>query len=286
MLRSLVLALAVAGAFSFSLAHRTPLPTSNATLVRDTVSSTIAGFTLDEIIAWSDAQYSRTIGWGRYVRYGGTLILAGTLIYAALDWFYQQALQTTGTSLDEWYFSGSALAEVSQGYVCNQDSLGPYYSSRFAYRGVNFAGGGTNCDPSFRSESEAVDGTKLRVQQVFDSHNTPYSGWRSTTSCPLTDYSDCVAVLIGDRVPLSDWLTSHPDAASGVTQAVTDYIDQYDPFPTTFDSPVPGLDLDPAPNGNQWFDNPFFDPLLDTDNDGWPDWFEFDLYSDPSNPAS
>ncbi|WP_293178310.1 hypothetical protein, partial [Oceanithermus sp.] len=47
-----------------------------------------------------------------------------------------------------------------------------------------------------------------------------------------------------------------------------------------------GLDLDPAPNGNQWFDNPFFDPLLDTDNDGWPDWFEFDLYSDPSNPAS
>ncbi len=286
MLRSLVLALAVAGAFSFSLAHRAPLPASNLTLVRDTVSSTIAGYTLDEIIAWSDAQFTRTISWGRYVRYGGTLILAGSLIYAALDWFYQQALQTTGTSLDDWYFSGSALAEVSDGFPCNQDDLGLYYGARFVYTGPNFSGGGTDCDRDWRSPSEATEGVKRYIESVFDSHNYPYSGWRSSSSCPITDNTDCAFVLVADRPSLPDWLQSNPDATDGVKRAVTDYIDQYPEWPVTFDEPLPGLSFSPVPNGNQWLDNPFFDPLLDTDNDGWPDWFEYDLYSDPSNPAS
>jgi len=97
---------------------------------------------------------------------------------------------------------------------------------------------------------------------------------------------DVVAVLPTGSMSLPDYIRAHPDAADGVIEVTKSYIDEYPDFPLTFDSPIPGLSLDPAPNGNQWLGNPFFDPLLDTDTDSWPDWFEYDLYSDPSNPAS
>jgi len=74
-----------------------------------------------------------------------------------------------------------------------------------------------------------------------------------------------------------------------VKQSLTDYINEQDAqgnIPQTFGEPLPGLTLDPAPTGNQWYDNPFFNPYEDTDGDGWPDWFEWDTGSDPSNAGS
>ena len=85
------------------------------------------------------------------------------------------------------------------------------------------------------------------------------------------------------RPSLTDWLRQHPDAADGVKQAFREYITENDP--SSFSEPWPGVQLDPAPTGNQWHDNPFFNPLEDTDQDGWPDWFEWDTGSDPANPA-
>ena len=87
-----------------------------------------------------------------------------------------------------------------------------------------------------------------------------------------------------ERPPLPDWIQDHPDAADGVKQALGDYVTSNDP--SSFSEPWPGIQLDPPPTGNQWWDNPSFNPYEDTDGDGWPDWFEWDVGADPSSPGS
>ncbi len=276
----LLVALAVAGALlSPAFAHRPPAPNfpRSAGFVQ-AAEDAIQGFTLDEVIAWSDAQFAKRVAWGRYVRYGGTLLLASSLVLSALDWFYNQAKQTTGTSLDtwwnmpdgspsqclyplpSWYLSGRQVVECA----CHSDASGAdfyiVYETNIGYRLVAYDG--VN-NPSNVYGPQ----TLAQVRQVASQY------------CPAT----------ATRPPLPDWIQSHPDAADGVKQAVTDYIGDQDAqgnIPQSFGQPLPGMQLDPAPTGNQWWDNPFFNPLEDSDGDGWPDWFEWDTGSDPSNAAS
>ncbi|NPA76332.1 MAG: hypothetical protein GXN93_01080 [Candidatus Diapherotrites archaeon] len=234
------------------------------------MESAIEGFTLDEIIAWSDSQYTRTISWGRYVRYGGTLILGASLIYASLDWYYNYAKKVTNTPLDNWYFGEGAYE-----WNTSQLELRPTSSDLPCYFDI-YPG------TTYSSVKWYVNGQRYRYVSFSESdypdHLSQARAWAEAQS-----HTD---ICLPNRTPLADYLRQNPSAAPGVTEAVTDYVDEFSDWPLTFDSPLPGVSLDPAPNGNQWLDNPFFDPLLDTDTDNWPDWFEYDLYSDPSNPAS
>lgn len=275
----LLVALAVAGALlSPALAHRPPAPYFPAARpFVETAKTTIEGMTLDEIIQWSDAQFARRVAWGKYVRYGGTLILGASLVLTALDWFYDEAKRATGTSLDDWYWwtLDGLRCYGSGGYiVCtwdhdNNPNTGAinatvatliYTSSGTVARWKDCAGGG---------ESRGADADAY-IAEAY--HRAP--------PC----FGDAAS-----QPPLSSWLESHPDAADGVKQAVTDYLDEQDAqgnIPQTFSEPLPGLELDPPPTGNQWYDDPFFNPYEDTDGDGWPDWFEWDVGSDPSNAGS
>jgi hypothetical protein len=83
---------------------------------KDAVKSAVAGSTLDEVIAWSDAQFARAATIGRYVRWGGTILLGSALIAAGLDYFYNYLRRETGTSLDQWVnWSGGVPEPVWSG---------------------------------------------------------------------------------------------------------------------------------------------------------------------------
>lgn len=241
---------------------------------------------MDEVIAWSDARFARQAAIGRYVRWGGTIFLGSALIAAALDYFYRQLQRQTGTSLDRWvnwqevpepvWTGGSAPANNGEiasaiGAKCGPDlRVFPYvvvhgspasgyamyvYDSR-SYMSLAYLGG-----RSFNPRIPWADAYAMATAEVWPL----FKQWVSAR-CP-----DAFA----ERPPLSDWIQRHPDAAQGVRQVVTTYVDDT-PIGSPR-SPYPGVELQPLPNPNQWTDNPFTRPDIDTDGDGWPDsieWYE------------
>jgi len=97
---------------------------------KDAIKGAVKGSTLEEVIAWSDAQFAKKATVGRYVRWGGTILIGSALVYTALDWFYNELKRQTGTPLDQWYFWTPQLAafcrdpffydENNKAYYCNQ----------------------------------------------------------------------------------------------------------------------------------------------------------------------
>jgi hypothetical protein len=113
--------------------------------------------------------------------------------------------------------------------------------------------------------------------------------WRFDDPLGLGDWA--VYAVPKDRPPLDQWLQNHPDAMQGMRgQVLPDYSDHEtsDPntYPYTFSQPFPGVSLDQPPNGNQWWDDPYYFPTTDTDGDGWPDWMEERLGAKPGNAGN
>jgi len=253
---------------------------------KDAIKGAVQGSTLDEVIAWSDARFARQAAIGRYVRWGGTIFLGSALIAAALDYFYRQLQRQTGTSLDRWvnwqevpepvWTGGNAPSnnlEIANAigvkcgtylrvypYVVLNGTPSRGYSGYAMYvynaQGNYVAYLGSRSFSSYISWAEAYAAATATVWPLFKQ-------W-VTERCP-----DAFA----PRPHLSDWIRQHPDAAQGVRQVVTTYVDAT-PIGSP-QSPYPGVELHPLPNPNQWTDNPFTRPDIDTDGDGWPDSVEW-----------
>ncbi|WP_366728934.1 hypothetical protein [Thermus scotoductus] len=119
-------------------------------------------------------------------------------------------------------------------------------------------------------------GSLLKVADLYYTSDALEQGrqealrrWRSH----LDGNADC-SNWNKSRPPLPEWLRSHPDATRALRdQVVAPYIESQ-PIGSPL-APYPGVRLEPVPNPNQWTDNPFTRPDIDTDGDGWPDPVEW-----------
>lgn len=260
-----LLALAVIAGAAFAA----PLP------VQEAVRSTVQGMTYEQVLQWSNNQFAKQATFGRYVRWGGAIILGSALIYTALDYFYESLKRQTGTSLDQWYnwtytLWNDAIVDVR----CSQTSNGIniyYYVYIDHYIYIH----GTRLFTWQYTESQCPADKLAYAKSQLGSQPDGYywvDGARVSLQGGTIVVSKSASIKENPRPTLSEWIQSHPDAAEGVKTAVGKYIQ--DTPPGSRSNPYPGVRLDPEPNPNQWTDNPYTDLGTDTDGDGWPDWME------------
>jgi len=243
---------------------------------RQAIRQTVTGMTLDEIIQWSDREFRRKVTVGRYVRWGGAVVLGSALIYTALDYFYNHLRQETGTALDGYmrptWVVATTHGEGWQALDCYVYGLSN--PCRFIHV-VDLASG-----PLWVKWYYPYSWTPQQIEE--DAKRRLSTGrsimWRLET----VQYRGTPTKWVGyptDLGSLPDYLDSLPQAErDAAVQALRDQV-----IPRYLDdtplgspaAPYPGVQLDPVPNPNQWTDNPFTRPDIDTDGDGWPDWVEW-----------
>ncbi len=235
---------------------------------KDAIKGAVQGATLDEIIQWSNAQFRRQATIGRYVRWGGSIVLGSALIAAGLDYFYNYLKRETGTSLDDWY----NWSPVGDWVYYVADGSCDYYFGRYSWI-LGYRGANREWDWLSPDSCASPNPASAQAEAIGRWGSREGYKWYG----PFTRSSDGRRVWYyapsSQRPTLAEWVQSRPDAAQGVRQAVDRYLQDLQPSSPA--RPYPGVQLDPIPNPNQWTDNPFTRPDIDTDGDGWPDSVEW-----------
>ncbi len=248
---------------------------------------------------------TKPLSWGRVVPYVGVAVAAGGLIYSALEWFYGQAQQASGTDLDGWYGGTPGLAEA---FVATISAANEGYAGANVRASYRLGGSGQVVELfGFRSEpyisrpfsaslwGEVFMGAAGAWRDAYPSgdrwsSDVSADAWVVSTVHLLPGAHETREYRVVIREPLADLLARSQPARRAARDIVRDYLanqDEQGSWPYTYEAPygpATGIGLEPAPNINQWYDNPYANPALDTDGDGWPDWKEVLGGTDPLDP--
>lgn len=185
---------------------------------------------------------------GRFIGYGGGVVIAGTLMYEALNWFYNEVKRETGTGLDGWYkgTSSSGLRPFPTDFPAAYEIVPGSATFLCDSNGSSYY--------SYNNGSAMIGGVYGRTYRDMDNFAVAPCGGSNN---PVSSVPGAPAAM---RNVLHDYLNAHPDVARTL--------------------------LSPAPNDNQWNDSPYTNPTLDTDGDGVPDAAEYESPDgDPNDPA-
>jgi hypothetical protein len=283
-----------AGGTQAALATRNALRTITANQTR----ALAAGDQLRSAVTWVVAN-------GR--RYSGGLLIGATVITSALSWFYDEAQRSTGTPLDDYWNSAGPAGQPP--FLWDDDGQpSPHHvivSNAAAWWSWTTANFGEPLAPSY---SCTTSGFSVRyTPQVRRQNNTNYASgtmvtWGNTANLCMDNAYEVDAraaaeayiasiLALGDRPPLTDYLAQNPAAVDGLRDVLRQHADEAAPEisdPHTFSQPFPDLDVTFEPNlsWSTWMQSPYADRDTDTDGDGWPDWIEQRLGTNPYDPAS
>lgn len=193
---------------------------------------------------------------GKYLKWGGPLIFGGSLVWDALHWFYNEAKRSTGTDLDKWFLPDlesddlpipSPLSSFkSPELLCYNKRIYPERSITAYY---------------------IVSSGQVRVSHYSVRFGGPMGGHYISRESAL---NNCANSQEDPESPLSS-LPS--DAQTQVSRVLRDYLTSPRGAPAA--RTIPDVAQFPY-NLNQWEDNPYSDPSLDTDGDGYSDPDEYE----------
>lgn len=194
---------------------------------------------------------------GKYIRWGGNFLFAASLVNDALHWFYDEANRAANPALDDWWKGNMDFPYTPPTF---QES--PFYGRVTLFHKCMIGG-----NPyAFYSNT-----TNFEMYTRY-----PNGSWGRAGSY---DNSSLDAELgrCGAETALADVASRDSGVAPALGRVVRDYIDSHPEAARPF--------MEPAPNENQYTDNPYADPTLDTDGDGVPDPGEFESSDgDPNDP--
>lgn len=244
---------------------------------------------------------ARSVGrWA--VRWSGWITVGASVIYSALDWFYQEAQRSTGTPLDDWYWTEGPDAwpplgepvPVSAGRAPDNAAVIIAVSEAVSWPSElrdlcsfgSFRVRTLQAGMWAQAETRATPSGSIRWGgPVRTGADAVDEAWQDLAS----RYGDIVQGCPLSKESLYEHLISHPSSARAADEILRDGLTDRanrSAWPATYGSPYAPWDVTvtPAPNQNQWYGNPYADPTIDTDGDGYEDWREAESETDPNDP--
>jgi hypothetical protein len=241
----------------------------------------------------------------------GTAVLGGSLIVGALTWFYDEVQRSASPELDDWWANqgggGGSWPDfppyaqwLGQGQTKTTPSA--FNSAMFAASGGAYAVASGSFGYQITND---LYGDGKYYGNVWDAavgyvrvtaRYAPAECGGFGTAC-LTFMHALLeahyAGIQGGGQSLVDFLTANGAQAEVLRDEVLrPYLEEtLDPEadPNTMANPWQGVDvtIQPPVSWPVWTGDPYADaPDADTDDDGWPDWIEWRLGTDPFSAAS
>jgi hypothetical protein len=200
---------------------------------------------------------------GRFVKFGGPVVIGASLTLAALNWYYDEVKREAGGPLGDWWANKGAPDSLpAQVQSPDWNTQQPVTLSKVAECQSNY----------YPRAAYYLSSTNYATRYLGFNGETLVGGRGPAgpgSGAQTIDEWKAGACKAGTGAkPLSDVLNANPTAYPKVRDVVGQYL-------TAHPEAARPL-LQPAPNDNQWTDNPYTNPTLDTDGDGVPDPVEFE----------